>query len=42
MEGKFLIPLFVTANYNSLPPSDIESLAAVLCSHLDEIAKLRG
>ena len=41
MEGKVFIPSFVAANYNSLPHSNFEPLAAVLCSLQDEIATLR-
>ena len=32
----------MAANYNSIPPSNFEPLAAVLCSLKDEIAALRG
>ena len=41
MEGNVSIPSFKAANYNSLPPSNLEPLAAVLCSLEDEIAALR-
>ena len=40
MEAKVYIPSFVAVNYNSLPPSNFERLAAVLCSLKDEIAAL--
>ena len=42
MERKVSIPSFVAAKYNSLPYSNFEPLAAVLCSVKDEIAALRG
>ena len=42
MEGKASTPLFVTENYDSVPPSNFEPLAAVLCSLKDEVAVLRG
>ena len=42
MEGTVPFPSFVAANYNSLPPSNFEPLATVLCSLKDEIAVLRS
>ena len=42
MEGKVSILSFMAENYNSLPPCYFEPLSAVLCSHKDEIAAIRG
>ena len=41
VEGKIELPSFVATNYNSLPPSNFDSLAPVLCSLRDEITTLR-
>ena len=41
VEGKIELPSFVVTNYNSLPPSNFDSLAPVLCSLRDEITTLR-
>ena len=41
VEGKFALPTFVATHYNSLPPSNFDSLAPVLCSLRDEITSLR-
>lgn len=41
VEGKIELPSFVATSYNSLPPSNFDSLAPVLCSLRDEITTLR-
>ena len=41
VEGKIALPSFVATHYNSLPPSNFDSLAPVLCSLRDEITTLR-
>ena len=38
---RFLLPDFVAGSYNSLPPSNFEPLAIVICSLRDEVAALR-
>ena len=41
VEGKISLPTFVATEFNSLPPSNFDSIAPVLCSLRDEITLLR-
>ena len=41
VEGQITLPSFVAAKFNSLPPSNFECIAAVICSLRDEVTALR-
>ena len=41
VEGQTSLPSFVAAKFNSLPPSNFECIAAVICSLRDEVTALR-